>query len=406
MAPKSLAELERNPEFAKLAFSDQVRVRQRYFLEKWKDNPEYQALSEKDKLRALWRATELPPVFENPKIGKEALEIGEGIKRNDPNALGLALTGNMASTANQVMTIPKFIAAKIFDPLERAVAGEEGISGKGRVYETLYGSDQRKAREYFTTLMDKDARWAKFDRSYRTLGKVVGTVGDYAAFAEITAPIGGPVTAGLGMMAEKSTIRFLQSRGGQFLLKTVAPAAVEAGAEGLFEVGRTLVRAALPEGDSERVETNAAALGKAFGTGIAFDFTFNMALSMAPYMSTLWRARKGYKSSSEAIKEAKGRVLEGIEGADEEWLSLLRNEAAGRSVPDDSLARAPEAVKDRIRQIRILDQLAAKPDTIVPGGKNAAYVSSWTSGYSLAEVPEGFRLTPLGEPGNLKILKN
>jgi hypothetical protein len=404
-----LEQLERDPNFVSLPYSKQVEYRFKLGQKVMNENPDFDSIPPDKKLSALQRYAFRPPVFENKRIEADVLAKAQRIQGGDEKAIReVQADWGFAYSALQEMTILKWLWKALIDPVERTVFPSRGAPGGYTRYEANFGSDARKAKEYFTTLLSQDAKRDKLRRFLETSGKIFGTLEDFATFFVAT---GGNLPAkmfasGMEKVAATSTSKFIQSRVGQYLVKTAAPLAFEASTEGVFEVGRDLIKQALPEGYDQRVEMNAAAIARSFGTGAAYDYVFNTAASiLLPFGRNVVKNIRGYKSSSEAIAAAKKAAEAGGEAAEEAWQQMLSNAASARDIPDRALALAPEHVQDKVLHIRKLDALTPYLDTVTPGSEPAAFLNSWGMGYSLRRVEDGYRLRKFESPGEVEVFK-
>ncbi len=412
MPDPRILRMEADPRFASLPYSDQIEVRFRKYQEILGKDQRFSSLPDADKVEVLQKLSFRPPVFENPSLFAETIELAKRIEGGDEGARRLALaSASFASTALQETPILKFLAQKFSIPLANLIGpSTKGMKAGDYTNEILWSSDARKAREYLTTVLSQDERSNRMQGILQTAGKILGTGMDYFTLTPGMSLIGGLARGGASKIAASSASRFVQSRAGQYLVKKGLSQAIESAATGPIEVARTALKAAFPEGGSEKVDANAASLARSFGVGAAYDYLFNMAGSvlgtgLKAGAKNLGKVIKGYKSGSVAVQAAKEAAEAGVEGAAEGWESLLRNVASGRDIPPQALEQAPLHVQDKISHIRTLDSILSKTDTVVPGGKASAYLNAWNMGYTLREVPEGFRLTSIAEPSEVLTLK-
>lgn len=373
--------MQKDPEFVKFSYSEQVEARMTVLGKMLEDDEEYQKFSPAQKRIILQKIAYAPPALEDKSLEKHVSEVGEAFRGGNQKAqrqvfASQAMTDWMTASAMTGM------ASKLVEPVLEAVKPrkpEEPLQW----WQMGSDEDKRKVLEYYDVLSSQDKelsvstkRKRKFLQTSVNLGEIIG----------LGAVTGGSwyYPAGLGKLATGLATRIGAKAGSKGVLALARTTKIVG--HGVIEGGVGILREALKEQMSDLVQDPEARnvfsnSGKHFKDYFLWDVLINFGLSVVlPQLGGIGKVVSGKLDGKQWV--------DGLR--DGEWDAWLKRAIRGEDVPGEVLDQLSPQARAWFETVKVTGALH---DNVTRLNKDGLLTMiGGKEGYAISRVTDGIEI--------------
>ena len=297
-------EMNADPEFAKLPYSDQVQLRQNLFQKRALSDPAFAKLAPQDQQAIYTQRVEAPPVLESA-VPSDFFTKAQGVvarmQQGDQSAVGEAASMAAWRAGSKAMLLPTLVTKGIdavsdhFDPSKP----EDGVYG------AYYGRDGDKVGQWLEANVGRYGGQGAVDSMNLGTGAIAG-VGNVAEFLLTSLATGGLATGEFAATAAgralAETPAFVGWGVASKVLPRLAQTAAMTGSMTLMDVGRRVLQDETPTSGEfwNKIATD-------FGQNVAWDVIgWGIAKGAKTLMTSLIKTGRGFGEATADSLDALG----------------------------------------------------------------------------------------------------